>query len=342
MNQYDFDKLVEKYLAGQSSPGEEKLLHEWSEKKLEQSASPLDQVEQRVIGEQIWNRLYRHTLRRQPFLIRWGGWVATGAVAASVVLLLMAGSLYWKWPVRPSTGAAVVAQGEAVEQPHTISIKNTTDKAQRISLKDGSAVVLKPRSSLSYPERFGDKTRQIYLQGEAFFDVRRDPARPFMVHTGALITQVLGTSFTIRSYDEDKAIEVLVTRGRVSVYESSEKSVSSRNGVILIPNQKITFDKASQKLTPGLVEVPQLVQPPETRTSFVFDKTPLTQVFAALNKAYGVEILIENQALNRCIFNGDLNDLPLFVQLDLICKSVNATYERRGTTLFIHGEGCLD
>lgn len=162
------------------------------------------------------------------------------------------------------------------------------------------------------------------------------------MHTGNLVTQVLGTSFTVKSYDDAKAIEVLVATGRVSVYEVSDKPSQGRNGVILVPNQKITFDKASQKLTLGLIETPRLVQPPESRTNFMFDQAPLDQVFTTLRKAYGIEFIIQNQTLNHCIFNGDLNDLPLYVQLDLICKSVNATYERRGTTLFIEGEGCPD
>ncbi|MBD2751795.1 FecR family protein [Spirosoma validum] len=339
MNQYDFDKLVQKYLAGEASPEEEKLMHRWAEARLEESKLQLNTDDKQVVEKRIWKRIHNDTLRQQPFFVRYR-WSSISVVAASIVVCITVAGFFWKQP-EPNQITQVSAT-EKSDVDNTINIRNTTNKPQEIRLKDGSLVMLNARSSISYPAHFGAKTRQVYLQGEALFDVKKDATRPFIVHTGNLVTQVLGTSFTVKSYEEDKAIEVLVTRGRVSVYENSEKSANSRNGVILIPNQKITFDKASQKLTPALVEAPRMIQPPEARSAFVFDKTPLTNVFNVLNKAYGIDFLIENQVLSHCVFTGDLTDLPLYVQLDLVCKSVNATYERRGTTLFIHGEGCPD
>ncbi|CAN5539350.1 hypothetical protein BH09BAC4_BH09BAC4_15980 [soil metagenome] len=339
MNQYDFDKLIEKYLAGQSSPEEESLIREWADNRLEQSNLSLSQPEQQAIKQRIWTSIHRNTLGQQSFIIR-HNWFRVSAVAASVLIVLLTGIFLWRHPSGKRSELAITSKH--AELKGTINVKNTSEKPQKITLKDGSYVVLKAQSTISYPEHFGEKTRHVYLQGEAFFDVKKDPTRPFIVHTGNLVTQVLGTSFTVKSYDAAKTIEVLVARGRVSVYEASEKASQGRNGVILIPNQKISFDKASQKLTPSLVETPSLVQPPETRTSFVFDRTPLDQVLTTLRKAYGIEFVVESPSLSHCVFNGDLNDLPLYVQLDLICKSVNARYERRGTTLFIAGEGCPD
>jgi hypothetical protein len=63
-------------------------------------------------------------------------------------------------------------------------------------------------------------------------------------------------------------------------------------------------------------------------------------VLKKLENAYGIQIIVENQMLNQCVFTADLNDLPLHTQLDLICKSVNASFEQRGTSIFINGEGC--
>ncbi|WP_020600158.1 FecR family protein [Spirosoma panaciterrae] len=337
MNQYDFDKLIEKYLAGETSPDEEKLMREWSDRMIEQSQLTLSATEKQTLHTRIWKRIYTNTIGQQPFLVRYG-WFRISAVAASILLFILAGFFVSRQATIHQASRSIARK--AAESTGNITIKNTSNKAEKISLKDGSYVLLSPRSNLSYPEQFGTKTREIYLQGEATFDVTRDTSRPFIVHTGNLVTQVLGTRFTVKSYDTDKSIEVRVSKGKVSVYEAAEKSDGNRNGVILIPNQKITFDKLSQKLTPGLIETPQMVLPPENKTSFVFDRVPLGQVLATLSKAYGIEFIVENQALNKCAFNGDLNDLPLYLQLDLVCKSLNATYERRGTTLFINGEGC--
>jgi hypothetical protein len=76
-------------------------------------------------------------------------------------------------------------------------------------------------------------------------------------------------------------------------------------------------------------------------SGFTFLETPVKEAFSLLEKAYGIDIVIENDAVEICKFTGDLTNLSLFEQLDLICKSLNATYERRGTTLFVRGEGCL-
>ena len=338
MSQYEFDKLVEKYLAGQCAPDEETLLRDWSESKLAQSRLHLDDDHKTLIQKRIWRRLDQKTLRQSLFSVQYK-WLSVSVVAASVLLVLTG---IYDGRRSPSSQAARVVAAKSVAFTNTVSIKNTTGKAQRVSLQDGSTIVLKAQSTISYPAHFGDKSRQVYLQGEAFFDVRKNPGRPFVVHTGSLVTQVLGTSFTVRSYDDARTIEVAVTRGRVSVYEASEKTARDHNGVILIPNQKITFDKASRKLVSSLVETPTVIQPVEARTSFVFDRAPLTRVLTTLSKAYGIEFIVENPVLNHCVFNGDLNDLPLYIQLDLLCKSINAHYERRGTTLFIHGEGCLN
>jgi ferric-dicitrate binding protein FerR (iron transport regulator) len=90
-------------------------------------------------------------------------------------------------------------------------------------LEDGSEVQLNPNSTISYPEHFGQKTRTVYLKGEAFFSIKRNPAKPFVVHTGELVTEVLGTSFTIKSYENAKAIEVWLQVKYLSMSELRQK-----------------------------------------------------------------------------------------------------------------------
>jgi ferric-dicitrate binding protein FerR (iron transport regulator) len=335
MNQFEFDKLLEKYLAGQTTPAEEDLVRQWSDQVLAGSSTHLAPAEQETIRKRIWQRLRRRVIAPST-LPQWPHWAKLG-IAASVGLALV-GMLY-AYKATSLFGRLTAA---STQPPGAIRVHNTSGKPQRVTLKDGSTVVLAPRSSISYPEHFGNKTRTIFLQGEAFFDVRKDPNKPFIVQAGELMTQVLGTRFTVKSYEEAETIEVVVATGKVSVYENREKSSRHRDGVILTPNQKITFDKKSQKITPGLVETPAVVSAPgrTAKQHFVFVETPLSQVLATLRETYGIDILVENDAMNVCRFTADLNNLSLYTQLDLICKSLNATYERRGTTLFIQGVGC--
>jgi ferric-dicitrate binding protein FerR (iron transport regulator) len=83
---------------------------------------------------------------------------------------------------------------------------------QLINLPDGSKVVLNANSKLEYPPGFSNNTREVYLDGEAYFDIAHDPGKPFIVHTGSISTRVLGTAFNINAYRSQQFVEVTVTR----------------------------------------------------------------------------------------------------------------------------------
>lgn len=339
MNQHEFDKLLEKYLAGDCDSEEEKLIWEWQENMLKNSQLLLNSEEKEAIKKRLWSRIYSNTIgmyeEEMPStsgkiftILKWG-------VAAMLLIGLINIFLVMK-----NKKSDIVAETTQLQHISDIEVKNTSSTDSEIKLEDGTVVRLKKNSSISYPKHFGKETRNVYLKGEAFFKVKRDPNAPFIVHTGDLVTEVLGTSFNVKSYDNAKAIEVSVTSGRVSVYEQTEKSSDKKNGVILTPNQKVVFDKSSKKITPGIVENPVAITPITDKISFVFEDTPLPVVLQKLKDVYGIEIIVENQDMNQCAFTADLNDLPLNTQLELICRTVNARFEQRGTSYFISGEGC--
>jgi transmembrane sensor len=335
MNQYEFNQLLEKYLAGECSPDEERLIHEWQENTLKTNRLILSEPEQVSVKKRLWQRIteavFEKTALRPFYKTQWFQWAAAASVA-----IVLGGA----WFLSQQTKFNKNPITHTLQTPHGIEVKNTATNPRQIQLEDGSVVILKANSSVTYPEHFGKQSRSVFLKGEAFFNVKRDPTKPFVVHAGELVTEVLGTSFTVKSYEDAQSIEVLVATGRVSVYENSSKPTQQRNGLILTPNQKIIFDKASRKLTPSIVEKPVVIQPPTHPTTFIFDETPLPNVLKKLENAYGLQIIIENQMLSQCVFTADLNELPLRTQLDLICKSVNASFEQRGTSIFINGEGC--
>lgn len=339
MNQHEFDKLLERYLAGECNSDEERLIWEWQENMLKNTRVILNQEEKEAIRKRLWNRIYNNTIGvveeeyhsskgRLFTIMKWG-------IAAMLLIGLVNVFLMMK-----EKKTTLTTHKSAIEVPTDIEIKNTSSTDTEVKLEDGTVVRLKKNSSISYPKHFGTKTRNVYLKGEAFFNVKRNPNAPFVVHTGDLVTEVLGTSFNVKSYETVSDIEVSVTSGRVSVYEATERPSDKKNGVILTPNQKVTFDKASKKITPGIVEKPIVLIPQATRIDFVFEDTPLPQVLQKLKNVYGIEIIVENQEMSHCVITADLNDLPLSTQLELICRTVNAHFEQRGTSFFVSGEGC--
>ncbi|CAN5913395.1 FecR family protein [soil metagenome] len=338
MNQYQFDKLLEKYLEGECTPREEKFIVEWQENLTKTSSLSLPGTEKRVIKKRVWKRLQQNSLKQGRIIFWDNTWVKLG-IAASLLVALGSLSLFRSGsesddalPIAATAGQEAVA-GD-------IEVKNTSAHDQEVRLMDGSLVILKKNSSIHYAKDFGLKTRTVSLTGEAYFEVKKDPGKLFIVYAGELVTEVLGTSFIIKSYGEDKATEVSVLTGKVSVYENQAEPVKVRSGIILTPNQKTTYNKEDKKLIPGIVEQPAMLHSPASSHALAFEEAPLPAVLKTLESTYGLELWMENQKLNNCVFTGDLNGLPFPTQLELICKAINATSEQRGTAIFIKGKGC--
>jgi len=120
-------------------------------------------------------------------------------------------------------------------------VVNTTGSIIRHELEDGTMIWIHPNSKIEFPSKFLKNSRDLKLHGEAFFEVTKDPSRPFIITTDNVTTQVLGTSFNIKAYDKDASIEVSVLTGKVSVHVArSENKVDSSSTILLTPNQRVT------------------------------------------------------------------------------------------------------
>ncbi|GHB86630.1 FecR family protein [Persicitalea jodogahamensis] len=333
MTQQKFNQLLKRYLAGQTTAAEEQFLLEWYEDPANKVELNLTGFQKETIKKRMWNRIRPHTKPAWTTRIVRLAW--TSAIAACFIL-------GWIWvnpldlPLRlDSTVASMKKEREKME------VKNTNQSEREVLLPDGSKVTLNPGSRLSYDPSFNQSRREVTLTGEAFFKVKRDETRPFVVHTGELVTEVLGTSFRIKQNSRGKSVEVSVREGKVSVYAEYKQSEREHNGVIITQNQRVLFDAATQRIVPGIVEAPlPLKLPAEAPPTLVFQETPFEKVLAELSRLYGIEFVISNPAVKDCRITADLHDLSMFTQLDLVCKSVGATYDKRGTVVFINGDGC--
>jgi ferric-dicitrate binding protein FerR (iron transport regulator) len=268
-------------------------------------------------------------------------------IAASITLVL--GVLGWyafsqldsRQEITPTYGALT----KRVASPWK-TISNTTDKPMEVRLPDESMVALKPNSQVRYPEQFTKDERDVYLLGEAFFDVTKDPNKPFFVHTDVLTTKVLGTSFTVQANKGQQAGKVIVSTGRVAVSKQTEgkeslaKESKQKADVVLTPNQQVTVSDASNQLVVSLVDDPSLLDPASKEKFFRYRKTAMADVFAELEQAYGVDIEFDREAMKNCYLTASVVDEPLYDKLDLICRTINATYRRVGTQIIIEGSGC--
>jgi ferric-dicitrate binding protein FerR (iron transport regulator) len=288
---------------------------------------------------QVWARIQEtigHTVPEEKIIPLWQRWYSK---AAAVVVLIGAG--WFVWSIQ--TDVHPVARTENSAGPLLDKQINNSDQAKTLILSDGTSIVLQPHSQLEYPKIFATDLREVTLTGEAFFEVQKDAKRPFMVRTNEIVTRVLGTSFTVRSFNEENNVVVQVKTGKVSVFKGKEKDTPGANesveGVVLMPNQQVIYERAEGRMTKSLVENPSVLIP-IAKQEFEFVDTPVKDVFHAIEQAYGVDIVYDEETFSACYLNASLDDVPLYDKLKLICKGIDASYEIMDSHILIYGKGC--
>lgn len=333
MTQQEFNNLSKRYLEGKTTEEEEKILFDWYKEQQDPPPLNISTPQQKVIEKRIWQNIDKEISNTSSLRIKLY-WLTS--IAASLMLLFW----FTKDVAYFTPDKKQIVSGKKNEQKG-IEVKNTTPSDYEVKLEDGTVITLRQNSSIIYDKSFNKTKREVYLQGAAFFKVKRDIRKPFVVHTGALVTEVLGTSFNIKQNAKGNTIEVAVKTGRVSVYTEKTEHHAERNGVILTPNQRVVYDEKSKNIIPSIIENP--IPLPSTKikvSQLVFKTTSLQTVLNKLSEVYGIEFIIVNPNARKCRITADLNGLSMFTQLELICKSIDANYEKRGTVVFIYGDGC--
>jgi ferric-dicitrate binding protein FerR (iron transport regulator) len=285
--------------------------------------------------EALWHRI-EATRRRRGRVLSLPRWLAWSAAAC---LALLMGLGWWAQqpgsarqnPSPPRPGAALWV--ESLSAPNQL---------MQIQLADGSVVRLSPNSRLRYRKAFSGPLREVYLTGEAFFEVRKNPKQPFVVYANGLVTKVLGTSFRIRARAEDPTVTVAVRTGRVSVYpnQPSRNRDPELRGLVLSPNQKVIFHRAGATMDKTLVEHPSPVVAPQELRQFLFEDAPAARVFEAIERAYGVDVVFDEEMMADCTLTINLTDEDLFQKLTVICRVLDAHYKIIDAQVVIYGKGC--
>lgn len=192
-----------------------------------------------------------------------------------------------------ATGLAVAYLHTAIrreERPLALQhIVNRLGVPMHYVLPDGSEVFLGAGSTLVYPTGFVGDERRIDLSGEAFFRVRHDAARPFVVYTDSLKTTDVGTSFKIEAF-AGQLIKVAVASGKVSV--SRQEGGLSRQLALLSPGGMLSWDRTAQKASVGQKDVSGLEQ--WTDGTLVFEREAMADVAQTLERRYGVRIVLSD------------------------------------------------
>ena len=203
---------------------------------------------------------------------------------------------------------------------HNYEISVPIGSKSEISLTDGTKIWLNSGSRLTYDDYSGSQTREVFLEGEAFFDVVENKNKPFIVKTTDIYIRVLGTKFNVRSYPDDNVIEATLVSGMIEIEEINPGREQKMN-ITLRPNQKITFTKkahmagvdktSNEKLSAKPVEKISIVKKvdPEIITSWkdnklIFNNEPFKSLLPKLERWYNVEIQLSDTSIYGYRYTG--------------------------------------
>ena len=194
-------------------------------------------------------------------------------------------------------------------------------------LSDSTVIYLNSESTLSFPVKFQGGERKVYLTGEAYFDVKKDTERPFVVVAGGLEVLVTGTTFGVRAYEDETDIQTTLASGKVTV-RAEGKSVK------LVPNKQALFDKSTLKLMVRDVDVDLYLAWADGR--LVYDNCPLEKILTDLGRWYNIDVFYSRDELRAYQFSLNMKKHEAFSEvLELIAKTGEVRFEIKDNTVIV-------
>jgi ferric-dicitrate binding protein FerR (iron transport regulator) len=188
-------------------------------------------------------------------------------------------------------------------------------------LPDGSIVALNSDSKLQFPKQFASNMREVTITGEAFFDVKPNPVKPFLINAGGTQIKVLGTSFNVCAYPNTKTVEVVVKTGKVQVTQKYSEKLTEIQEVILTPGEKGTLFYESKILTKSAnTDVNFLAW---KTNDIIFNETPLSEVVKCLEKVYHIEVDVMEPELEELKLTAHFDKKPIDFVLDVVRLTFN-------------------
>ncbi|PZF74024.1 FecR domain-containing protein [Taibaiella soli] len=310
---FTIDDLLVKYLLGEASRQEQQQVQDW----LEADAENQRYYEHfRIIWEESRTLAAQSTVDENAAWERFKTLVAEEEERPKTIPLRPA----FGWSKVAAVLTLIVVSGALVyflrgNHNEMIAVKST-DRVVTDTLSDGSVVVLNKNASLSYPEDFTGNTREVELNGEAFFTITPNKAKPFIIKANGVSIRVVGTSFNVKTA-VDKT-EVIVETGVVAVTKKDNTiNVKPHEKAVVLKNQKPEKESNTDELYNYY------------RTKeFVCNDTPLWRLADILQEAYGVPISIENENIRNKQINTTFHDESLDHILTVVGETLGVTVEK--------------
>lgn len=326
MEKTDYIQLFDKFLQKQATQEEVQTLiqwlksegsfQDWAEEEWDMASSTMDaRLQQKLLG-QIKEKIGREKVEelsakenKQRSLYSW----VTRVAAVAILLLLTGLSVYY------------YAMNQLVMEDMIVSV----EKGQKanVVLPDGSKVWVNSDSKLSYGSRFNQKERVLSLEGEAYFEVTPDKDRPFIVETKEMAVRALGTSFNVKSYEEEKDASTVLRTGKVEVTTDSDC-------LVLNPNERIVFNKQTRHMEKSGVD--NAVDYINWKyNELTFNGETFESIAHTLERYYNTRIVFESESLKKYRFTGTPGNTSLESILQILSLTSPLTYEVKDSVIVL-------
>ena len=199
-----------------------------------------------------------------------------------------------------------------------------------LTLSDGTRVWLNSETSIQYPVAFGAKERRVFVQGEAYFEVAKDAKKPFTVQFMSSSVTVLGTSFNIRAYPEEKRSQTTLAEGSVRIY-------SPGSSMLLKPGEQAEVSALSGEMVKQDVEVKNFTSWKDGR--FVFEQQPLEDIMRTLERWYDIRVIFKDEGAKRISLSGNMKRYGDFSQvMKMLQMTGDVRFELHGNDVYITTE----
>jgi transmembrane sensor len=317
MGNEKYDDLIKRWLTNQVTEAERIKIEAWLETIKMEYADELEMSNNEA--EELYNKItskdnnireiqaFRPESIRRKSRLKWMLRVAAGLFLAAIV-----GYAIW---------------GISYREKNTFISENGIKK---IILNDGTLVWIHGNSKLSYYEKSGGRFAE--LDGEALFEVTKDPSRPFTIHYKDVDVKVLGTSFSLKTGD---SIQLVVLTGKVNF-----SSLANKNGIDVVRNEKAIYTAESGIVKYSLPTTVVQAIVANTDYDMHFNNAQFSQVVEKLEKKFDVQIELEDKDVVQCHINLDITDHSLESSLQMIASVLNIEYQVSNNEIKISGTGC--
>lgn len=325
MNKNNYLQLFEKYLSGVASEEEvnqialfmqnDKKLNKWLEEEMIDSSSDIDINTKMRMLNHIRSKTNHPLQSDKPINTKKKKIVINLKKIANIAAILL--------PV-----AIALSVYLYMKLPNDGLLEIVANKGQKASLvlPEGSSIALNSDSKIIYSNSYNIESRKVQLRGEAYFDVVRDPDKPFIVDCGDVRIKVLGTSFGIKSYEEDHTISIILESGKIQLNTPLEE-------IEMSPNDYIVYDKQNKTTIIEKVNAKDYTDWRYNRLRF--DNEKLETIMKTISRMHNIDIVFENKEIGDMKFTGTIDNTHIESILDAIKLTSSIAYKIDNGIVFL-------